>query len=48
MDCPRCDRRMSENDVTTVLTEYVCPACHATEIEWKPAARGRSKATLLR
>ena len=34
-DCPRCGSRMSHNDETTKLTEYVCPRCHATRIEKK-------------
>ncbi len=37
--CPRCGSRMSHNDETTKLTEYVCPSCHNTEIVWKPAYR---------
>ena len=30
---------MSYNDETTKLTEFVCPQCHETTIDWKPAAR---------
>jgi ribosomal protein S27AE len=37
--CPRCGTRMSRNDETTKLTEYVCSNCHNTEIVWKPAYR---------
>jgi ribosomal protein S27AE len=37
--CPRCDARMSQNDETTKLTEYVCPRCHYTEIVRKSAYR---------
>ena len=33
--CPRCGTRMSQNDETTKLTEFVCPRCHNTEIVWK-------------
>lgn len=47
-ECPRCGTRMHTNDVTTKLTEYVCPRCHDTEIEWKPDARGRTKPALDR
>jgi ribosomal protein S27AE len=38
-DCPRCGERMSHNDETTKLTEYVCARCHETEIVKKPAYR---------
>lgn len=37
--CPRCDTRMSNNDETTKLTEYVCPKCHTTRIVKKAAYR---------
>jgi len=30
---------MSYNDQTTKLTEFVCPSCHDTVIDWKPEAR---------
>lgn len=30
---------MSYNDETTKLTEFVCPRCHETIIEYKPPAR---------
>lgn len=33
--CPQCGRRMSYNDETTKLTEYVCSNCHRLEIEYK-------------
>lgn len=46
-DCPRCGTRMHENDETTKLLEYVCPACHETEIDWKLDARGRSRSSLV-
>jgi ribosomal protein S27AE len=38
-DCPRCGNRMSHNDETTKLTEYVCARCHKTQIVWKPSHR---------
>jgi len=38
-DCQRCGTRMSHNDETTKLTEYVCPTCHNTHIVWKRAYR---------
>ena len=47
-DCPRCGTRMSTNDVTTKLTEFVCPNCHETEIEYKAEARGRTRPALVR
>ena len=34
---------MSANDQTTKLTEYVCPSCHETEIEWRRHARGAAE-----
>jgi len=37
--CPHCGTRMTYNDQTTKLTEYVCPACHETVIDWKSSAR---------
>jgi len=37
--CPRCGARMSQNDETTKLTEFVCPRCHNTEIVWKASYR---------
>ena len=40
MNCPNCDARMSYNDETTKLTEFVCPRCHETFIDWKSEARG--------
>lgn len=30
---------MSYNDQTTKLTEFVCPSCHETVIDWKSEAR---------
>ncbi len=30
---------MTYNDETTKLTEFVCPHCHETVIDWKAAAR---------
>ena len=39
MDCARCGVRMSYNDETTKLLEFVCPACHETEVNWKSEAR---------
>jgi len=30
---------MTYNDETTKLTEFVCPRCHETVIDWKPEAR---------
>jgi len=38
-ECPNCGERMSHNDETTKLTEYVCARCHRTEIVRKPAYR---------
>ena len=38
-DCPRCGTRMSHNDETTKLTEWVCPRCHNTRIEKKDEYR---------
>ncbi len=37
--CGRCGTRMTYNDETTKLTEYVCPSCHNTEIVWKASHR---------
>lgn len=37
--CPRCETRMSHNDETTKLTEYVCPRCHYTELVRKSSFR---------
>lgn len=37
--CARCGSRMSVNDETTKLTEYVCPRCHNTEIVQKESFR---------
>jgi len=37
--CSRCGARMSHNDETSKLTEYVCPRCHYTEIVWKESYR---------
>jgi predicted RNA-binding Zn-ribbon protein involved in translation (DUF1610 family) len=34
-----CGTRMSHNDETTKLTEYVCPSCHRTEITYKQSFR---------
>ncbi|RKS83151.1 hypothetical protein BDK61_2484 [Haloarcula quadrata] len=39
MDCTNCGTRMSYNDQTTKLTEFVCPSCHETVIDWKAEAR---------
>ena len=39
MNCANGGARMSYNDETTKLTEYVCPRCHDTVIDWKPEAR---------
>lgn len=39
MKCPACGTRMTYNDETTKLTEFVCPRCHETVIDWKAAAR---------
>ena len=39
MYCTNCGTRMSYNDQTTKLTEYVCPSCHETVIDWKAEAR---------
>jgi len=47
-DCPNCGARMSTNDQTTKLTEYVCPRCHETEIDWKRDARGRVQLATVR
>ncbi|MUV90734.1 hypothetical protein GJ629_13170 [Halapricum sp. CBA1109] len=33
--CPQCGTRMSYNDETTKLTEFVCSSCHRTLIEYK-------------
>jgi hypothetical protein len=30
---------MSYNDQTTRLTEFTCPRCHNTRIEWKAGQR---------
>lgn len=38
-DCPQCGTRMSHNDETTKLTEYVCPRCHTTNIVRKAEYR---------
>jgi len=38
-ECPNCGERLSRNDETTKLTEYVCARCHRTEIVRKPAYR---------
>ncbi|WP_226010322.1 hypothetical protein [Halomicrobium salinisoli] len=38
-ECPRCGNRMSYNDRTTKLVEYVCPRCHETQIDWTERAR---------
>jgi DNA-directed RNA polymerase subunit RPC12/RpoP len=38
-DCTECGTRLSHNDETTKLTEYVCPRCHRTTIVWKPSYR---------
>jgi predicted RNA-binding Zn-ribbon protein involved in translation (DUF1610 family) len=38
-ECTRCGTRMSHNDETTKLTEYVCPTCHRTRIVWKQSYR---------
>jgi len=39
MNCSACGTRMTYNDETTKLTEFVCPRCHETVIDWKPGAR---------
>lgn len=39
IQCSRCETRMSHNDETTKLTEYVCPSCHYTEVVQKTAYR---------
>jgi|GEM_PF-727176 len=39
MKCPNCGVRMSYNDETTKLTEFVCNRCHQTIIEYKSRAR---------
>lgn len=39
MDCRHCGTRMTYNDETTKLTEFVCPQCHETTIAWKDKAR---------
>jgi transposase-like protein len=38
-DCPRCGERMSHNDETTKLTEFVCSRCHTTRIVQKGTYR---------
>jgi predicted RNA-binding Zn-ribbon protein involved in translation (DUF1610 family) len=38
-ECTSCGTRMSHNDETTKLTEYVCPSCHQTEITYKQSFR---------
>lgn len=38
-ECTSCGIRMSHNDETTKLTEYVCPSCHQTEITYKQSFR---------
>jgi DNA-directed RNA polymerase subunit RPC12/RpoP len=43
-ECSRCGTRMSHNDETTKLTEYVCPRCHNTEIEQKKQYRVTAEA----
>ncbi|MFC7138993.1 hypothetical protein ACFQMA_03965 [Halosimplex aquaticum] len=43
--CSNCGERMSRNDETTKLTEYVCARCHRTEIVRKPAYRVTASAT---
>lgn len=39
MQCYRCGTRMSHNDETSKLTEYVCPECHRTTIAEKDTYR---------
>ena len=39
MYCSHCGTRMTYNDETTKLTEFVCPQCHETTIDWKAEAR---------
>lgn len=39
VECTECGTRMSYNDQTTKLTEFVCPNCHRTEIAQKNAYR---------
>jgi DNA-directed RNA polymerase subunit RPC12/RpoP len=38
-ECQRCGTRMTYNDETTKLTEYTCPRCHNTRIDWKSSHR---------
>ena len=38
-ECPNCGERMSHNDETTKLTEYVCARCHKRTTVRKPAYR---------
>jgi DNA-directed RNA polymerase subunit RPC12/RpoP len=38
-ECQRCGTRMSYNDQTTKVTEFACPRCHNTRIEWKAGHR---------
>jgi len=38
-ECTNCGTRMATNDRTTKLTEYVCPTCHETKIDWTDEAR---------
>lgn len=38
-DCPQCATRMTHNDETTKLTEYVCPNCHFTTLDRKEGYR---------
>lgn len=37
--CSRCGSRLSHNDETSKLTEYVCPSCHRTTVEYKDSYR---------
>mgnify|MGYP000165095574 FL=1 len=43
-ECSRCGQRMSHNDETTKLTEWVCPRCHNTRIEKKEGYRVTTEA----
>lgn len=37
--CIQCGTRMSYNDETTKLLEFVCPSCHQTRIVQKESFR---------
>lgn len=38
-DCPQCGERMTYNDETTKLLEFVCSRCHKTRILHKDTYR---------